>query len=83
MRYAQRMAEPGVIAMLFRKRVESSCSCCEHGAPVDEFSVICVKKGIVKSWDKCRRFVYDPLKREPEAPEKLFTGEFDEKDFEI
>lgn len=69
--------------MLFRKKIEPSCAYCVHGAPVDDVSVICVKKGIVKSWGKCRRFEYDPLKREPEAPSKPFTGGLNEKDFEI
>ena len=69
--------------MLFRKNVEPSCSYCAHGASIDEVTVICVKKGIVKSWDKCRRFEYDPLKREPEAPSKPLTSGLSEEDFEI
>lgn len=69
--------------MLFRKKIEPSCTYCVHGAIIDESSVICVKKGVVKSWGKCRRFAYDPLKREPEAVSKPLTEGLSEKDFEI
>lgn len=69
--------------MLFRKDVEPCCAYCIHSAYVDDESIICVKKGIMKSWGKCRRFEYDPLKRQPEAPSKPMTKGFKEEDFEI
>lgn len=69
--------------MLFRKDVEPCCAYCVHGSYIDDESVICVKKGVMKSWGKCRRFEYDPLKRQPEAPSKPLTKGFKEEDFEI
>ncbi|MDD6188528.1 MAG: hypothetical protein PUB32_02990 [Clostridiales bacterium] len=69
--------------MLFRKNVEPCCSYCAHSSPIDEETVICVKKGVVKSWGKCRRFEYDPLKREPETPSKPVTSGLSEDDFKI
>ena len=44
--------------MLFRKDLEPCCAYCTHGSYIDDESVICVKKGVVKSWGKCRRFEY-------------------------
>lgn len=69
--------------MLFRKDIEPSCAYCQKGSFVDDESVICVKKGIVKSWGKCRRFEYDPLKRVPPTPQKPVSGGFSEEDFKI
>lgn len=44
----------------------ASCSYCEFGRlSPNGVSILCVKKGIVKRDGQCRRFVYDPLKREP------------------
>ncbi len=47
----------------------ASCIYCESGrlAP-GGVSVLCVRKGIVKPDGKCRKFKYDPLKREPKVP---------------
>ena len=69
--------------MLFRKDHEPSCTYCAHGSPIKEDSVICEVKGIVRPWDKCRRFLYDPLKREPETPEVPTTAQLREEDFEL
>ncbi len=69
--------------MLFRKDIEPCCSYCVHSSPADEDSLICVKKGVVKLWGKCRRFEYDPLKREPEVSSKPLTRGLSEDDFEI
>ena len=49
---------------------ERVCSFCEYATPApsdkdgNEF-VICAKKGLVKDGKACRKFSYDPLKREP------------------
>lgn len=45
------------------------CSSCEHGRlSPDGQCVLCVHKGIVKPDGKCRKYSYDPLRREPQAP---------------
>ncbi len=69
--------------MLFRKDIEPCCAYCVHSSYVDDESLICVKKGIVKTWGKCRRFTYDPLRRVPEAPAKPFDAGLTEEDFQI
>ncbi len=60
--------------MLFKKKDESlpdiprCCGYCESATIIsDEGNVLCAKKGIVSCEYKCRKFVYDPLKRKPRA----------------
>lgn len=53
--------------MLFRKKIEPSCGYCRFGKDGEDDMVICVKKGIMQPWQKCRSFEYDPLRRVPEA----------------
>jgi hypothetical protein len=51
---------------------EKICLYCEHAAPTYEAELMsCELKGIVKSCYKCRKFIYDPLKRIPRPPKKL------------
>lgn len=42
------------------------CQFCEHAALInDECNVLCEYKGIVNREYKCKKYVYDPLKRVP------------------
>ncbi len=44
------------------------CEFCEHASIInDECNVLCESRGIVNKEYKCKRFVYDPLKRVPKA----------------
>jgi len=51
--------------MLFRKKMERSCSYCLHGAYLENGKILCAKKGMKTVEDQCRRFKYDPCKRIP------------------
>ena len=50
--------------------IEKVCAFCEYAAPApadkdgNEY-VICSKKGLMREGSVCRKFSYDPLKREP------------------
>ncbi len=59
----------GDLAMLRKKRDEcydEICEYCEHAMPIkDEEHVFCQKNGIVSRGHRCRKFLYDPLKRKP------------------
>ena len=57
--------------MLFRKDIEPCCAYCKHGTQIHLDKVGCLKRGVVPLYGACRKFVYDPLKREPERPRKL------------
>ncbi len=51
--------------MLFRKKIQKSCSYCAHGTCISDNQILCIKKGSVSVDFKCRKFRYDPCKRIP------------------
>ncbi len=69
--------------MLFRKRIERSCSYCAHGAALDEDSVLCSKKGLQSMTGKCRKFRYDPTKRRPVKAKALDFQKYAKEDFSL
>lgn len=66
---------------IFNKITEPQCAFCEHGTPVgDGCTVLCRKVGgIMQYYSKCKKFKYDPLKREPTVI--TVSGEFTKEDF--
>ena len=41
------------------------CALCEHGTPLfTGDAVLCRRRGLVRATARCRRFRYDPLKRD-------------------
>ncbi len=68
---------------IFKKDIEPQCAYCEHGTLTeDKDSVLCLKQGgVMKSYSKCKKFRYDPLKREPKSVK--FSGDFSKEDFSI
>lgn len=51
--------------------ITKKCALCEIGRlSADGKSVFCEKRGVMEPDDKCGRFRYDPLKREPKLPQK-------------
>ncbi len=69
--------------MLFRKSIEPRCCYCERSVKLDNGDYICTKKGIVSEGDRCRHFVYDPLKRQPPAPALPDFSRVSEEDFSL
>ncbi len=69
--------------MLFRKKIEPSCSYCQSGARISDTEVACLRRGIVSAQGSCRKFKYDPLRREPPHPEKLDAAKFSQEDFSL
>lgn len=67
---------------VFDKKLEKRCGYCIFGRK-SEFSneVMCIKKGITDVNDFCRKFKYDPLKREPERIR--ISNDFNAEDFKI
>lgn len=68
--------------MLFRSKIEPACSYCSHGRPGQDDEVLCIYHGVMKPWNKCRRFDYDPLRRVPEAAPVPMT-DVDPASFEL
>lgn len=69
--------------MLFRKRIERSCSYCIHAAHLDENQVLCAKKGVKPMDGKCFRFRYDPCKRIPRKAKALDFSKYDQEDYSL
>lgn len=67
--------------LLEKKKYPPACEYCKHGRlSPDEESVLCIKKGIVETDGKCRKYSYDPLKRRPKKPlivERANPSEFE------
>ena len=70
--------------MLFRKKMEPSCSYCVRCTQLDDGMVLCAKKGILQPTDgKCFWFRYDPCKRIPCKAKALDFSKYDEEDFSL
>jgi len=69
--------------MLFRKKIEKACAYCAHGTKLEEGQILCMKRGIVHEYGKCRKFIYDPLKRVPAKQKALDFSKFDEEDYSL
>lgn len=67
----------------FKKDAEAACKYCEHGVAVpDGTAVLCEKiGGVMQPYSKCRRFKYDPLKREPKVI--TLNRDFKKEDFSL
>lgn len=69
--------------MLFNKNIEPSCSYCAHSTQINDREAACMKKGVVNLGGYCRRFKYDPLRREPPHPAALDSKRYSEDDFKL
>ncbi len=69
--------------MLFRKKIEKSCAYCEHATMLNDEQVLCIKKGIMPSDTKCRKFSYDPCKRIPVKPKALDFEKYNQEDYSL
>ncbi len=59
------------------KELESICRYCEYARLLlDENQMLCEKKGVVDAGYHCRRFCYDPLKRDPGTPRSAPSLEY-------
>lgn len=69
--------------MLFRKDIQPRCAYCQYGTQVNEREVACRKQGIRRAEDSCRRFRYDPLRRQPPRPAVMPLEQLSEEDFRL
>ena len=69
--------------MLFKKRIEKSCSYCAHCTKLNDEQALCIKRGVVSLFGKCRKFVYDPCKRIPEKPKAVDFQKYNNEDFSL
>ena len=69
--------------MLFRKKIERSCTYCVYGTMLEEDQLLCSKKGLRSAEKPCRKFKYDPCKRIPAKAKAMDFGKYDEEDFSL
>ena len=69
--------------MLFEKKMDPRCAYCQRCAPLDEESVMCIKRGVVPAGFHCRAFKYDPLKRVPPRPAAPDFSRLKDEDFSL
>lgn len=67
---------------LLGKDLEPKCEYCVYGRPTpDGQNILCVYCGVPSPDYHCKKYKYDPLKREPQKPARL--GEFSEDEFKL
>lgn len=69
--------------MLFRKKLQRSCSYCSFGTELTDGTVLCAKKGIKDPDQSCLRFRYDPIRRIPKKQKSPDFSKYDEDDFTL
>ena len=67
---------------LYGNNINPSCEYCARARrAADGRVMLCAKRGIVPMYHRCRRFIYDPLKRIPYRQPKLDT--YKAEDFQL
>ena len=67
---------------MFSAEITQSCALCEYANHLQDVNyVLCSKKGVVSADFCCKKFCYDPLKRQPKRIRVL--GEYSPDDFSI
>ena len=69
--------------MLFRKKIERSCSYCLHSTKLNDEQVLCSKKGVMSIAGQCMKFSYDPCKRIPGRAKTLDFSKYDQEDYSL
>lgn len=69
--------------MLFRKKIEKSCSYCTMGTRMNDEEILCIKRGVVPADGKCQKFCYDPCKRVPAKAKALDFKKYDQEDYSL
>lgn len=69
--------------MLFRKKIDKSCSYCAYGTMLEDGKILCSKRGVKEADSKCRKFTYDPLRRVPGRMKPLDFQKYEQEDFSL
>ena len=69
--------------MLFRKKIERSCTYCTFATKIDDELMLCLKKGVVSPDSACRKFQYDPTKRIPPKQKPLDFSKYEDEDYSL
>ena len=66
---------------VFNKKLSRACKYCINAHSCTDTEILCKHKGVVSINDSCRKYKYDPLKREP--MNMLEKENWSAKDFEL
>lgn len=69
--------------MIFRKKIQKSCSYCAFGTKIGDDEILCTKRGIVPAYKSCRKFTYDPCKRVPAKAKAIDFDKYSDEDFKL
>lgn len=69
--------------MLFRKKIEKSCTYCSFGTKLNEGTILCSKRGVRSDDTGCIRFRYDPCKRIPPRVKSMDFSKYEQEDFSL
>ena len=69
--------------MLFRKKINRSCSYCRRGTSISSDQILCAKYGVVSALYSCRKFRYDPCKRIPPKMKAVDLQKYQDVDFSL
>ena len=69
--------------MLFRKNIARSCAYCRFGTHLNEYDILCIKKGTMSPEKSCHRFRYDPCKRIPPKAKASDFSKYNEEDYSL
>ena len=60
------------MAKKIKYEINRVCGCCELAETLNNKDIVlCSLKGVVSSGHVCKKFIYDPLKRDPKPPAKI------------
>lgn len=68
---------------IFKGNNEPQCAYCEFAEITEGSQVIVCRKigGIMQLYSKCKKYKYDPLKRQPKSIS--FSNDFSKEDFQL
>lgn len=68
---------------LFKGNTEPQCAYCEYAEITEGSDMVVCRKigGVMQIFSKCKKFRYDPLKREPKV--LSFSGDYSQDDFKL
>lgn len=67
--------------MLFRKKIARSCVYCIYGTKLNDYEILCTKRGMRNALQSCLKFTYDPCKRVPPKMKASDFSKYDDEDF--
>ena len=70
-----------MIPLLFDKDQPKICAFCFYGQDYGQDAILCSKKGPVGLQDHCKKYKYDPLKRQPKR--QIVGDNYSPEDFSI